>query len=233
MATEARQPPWLAAIPETDLAVYRAAGYGERVEPGRRPALLVIDVTYGFVGREPLPILDSVAEYPNSCGERGWDAVGAIGQLLQASRARGIDTYYTAGTSEAPMIGRWRDKHPRTLNQPPDAFEIVAEIAPSEGDVVIEKTKPSAFHGTPLLGALIDQQTDTLIVAGCTTSGCVRAAVVDAFSYGFRVIVAEETVFDRGELSHAVNLFDMNQKYANVEPLGNVVAYLQSVERPT
>lgn len=208
--------------------MYEAAGYGRRDTPGQRPALIVIDVTYGFVGRTRLPILESIATYPNSCGEAGWDAVGPIESVLAAARRAAAPVYFTGGFTEqfARHAGRWREKHPRALAQPNDAHEIVAELRPAEDDIVIRKTKPSAFHGTPLVGALIDAGVDTLIVAGCTTSGCVRATVVDAFSYGFHTIVAEEGVFDRGRLTHAVNLFDMDQKYANVMSAEAVVAYL-------
>lgn len=219
---------WREIIPAEDLAVYEAAGYGRRSEPGTRPAVLVIDVTYGFVGREPKPLLESIAEYPNSCGQAGWDAVGPIAGVLAAGRGQGAPVYYTAGVTEHAVdhAGMWREKHPKTLEQPADAHQIVAELAPVAGDVLIRKTKPSAFFGTPLVASLIDKGVDTVIVTGCTTSGCVRATTIDAFSFGFATIVVEDGVFDRGRMSHAVNLFDMDQKYANVVGSGQVISYL-------
>lgn len=222
---------WRERIPPQDLAVYEAAGYGRRGGRGSRPALLVIDVTYGFIGREPLPLLESIRRYPNSCGEAGWRALGVIGGLLEAARSRAVPVYYTAGVTDhaVPHAGRWRDKHPRTLEQPDDAQEIPPQIAPQPGDVVIRKTKPSVFYGTPLLSSLIDRKIDTVVVTGCTTSGCVRATVVDAFSHGFSTVVADDAVFDRGEISHAVNLFDMDQKYADVVGSGDVLAYLSDL----
>jgi maleamate amidohydrolase len=223
---------WRDVIPPDDLAIYDAAGYGRPGRRGTSPALLVIDVTYGFIGREPLPILDSIARYPNSCGERGWQAMERIALLLDRARAASVPIYYTAGVTDHVVhhAGRWREKHPRTLEQPDDAQVIPEPIAPREGDVVIRKTKPSVFHGTPLLSSLVDRRVDTVVVTGCTTSGCVRATVVDAFSNGFATIVVEDAVFDRGELSHAVNLFDMDQKYADVVSSPDALAYLSSIE---
>jgi nicotinamidase-related amidase len=213
--------------------VYEAAGYGRKGLRGGAPAILVIDVTYGFIGREPLPILESIARYPNSCGERGWEAMGRIDRLLERARSMPLPIFYTAGVTDHAVehAGRWREKHPRTLEQPDDAQVIPERIAPRHGDVVIRKTKPSVFYGTPLLASLVDRRVDTVIVTGCTTSGCVRATVVDAFSNGFAAIVVEDAVFDRGELSHAVNLFDMDQKYADVIDLDETLAYLDALAR--
>ncbi len=223
-----RAPSWRDIATALDRAVYAVAGYGERDTPGERPALIVIDVTYGFVGRTRAPILESIRTYPNSCGEAGWDAVAPVAAVLAAARRIGVPVFFTGGLTDrfADHVGRWREKHPRTLAQPADAHEIVAELRPTETEVVIRKTKPSAFHGTPLVDALVDARVDTLVVAGCTTSGCVRATVVDAFSYGFHTIVVEDGVFDRGQVAHAANLFDMDQKYANVTPSARVVEYL-------
>jgi nicotinamidase-related amidase len=226
---------WVATIPPHDRAVYEASGYGRRGTPGIKPALLVIDVTYGFIGREPLPLLESIAKYPNSCGENGWRAMDRISHILEVARETGVPIYYTAGVTDHVVhhAGRWRDKHPRTLDQPDDAQVIPEAIAPQADDVIIRKTKPSVFYGTPLLSSLIDRRVDTVIVTGCTTSGCVRATVVDAFSNGFTTLVAEDAVFDRGELSHAVNLFDMDQKYADVVGTDAALAYLDSLADAT
>ncbi len=109
--------------------------------------------------------------------------------------------------------------------------DIVREIAPQPHEFLIRKAKPSAFHGTALLGYLIDLGIDTLIVTGTTTSGCVRASVLDAFSQNYKITIVEECTFDRFESSHAINLFDMQSKYCDVLPLDEVTAYLTSVER--
>src|SRR3546814_6367283 len=95
-------------------------------------------------------------------------------------------------------------------------YEFVAEIAPVKGDVLLPKKHPSAFFGTPLVSHLIDLGADALFVTGCTTSGCVRSSVSDAFAFNFKVVVPQECVYDRSPTAHAVNLFDMNAKYADV-----------------
>lgn len=223
---------WRSVVGERDREVYEAAGYGERTKPGTRPLLLVIDVIYGFVGRERAPILESIERYPNSCGEAGWDAVETISRLVGPARALGRPIIYSTGFMQlgARGHGLWEEKHPRAgRDAPSDSDEIPAEIVPGPEDVVLPKTKPSLFHGTPLLDLLVADGVDTLVVTGGTTSGCVRATVIDAFSYNFKVLVVEDAVFDRGELSHAVNLFDMDQKYANVVPSGEALDYLQGL----
>jgi nicotinamidase-related amidase len=109
------------------------------------------------------------------------------------------------------------------------ANEIMAPIAPQPHDIVIEKTMPSAFFATNLLSYLVNLRADTILVCGMTTSGCVRASVVDGFSYSYRMIVVEEGTFDRGQASHAINLFDMDVKYADVMSLADVTAYLDAL----
>ena len=105
--------------------------------------------------------------------------------------------------------------------------QIVPPISPQPQDIVIRKNKPSAFFGSPLAGYLVDLQADSIIVCGTTTSGCVRATVIDGFSYNFRMSVVEECTFDRGEVSHAMNLFDLNCKYADVIPTDEAVRGLE------
>ena len=102
------------------------------------------------------------------------------------------------------------------------------EIAPQPGELVVEKAAASAFFGTPLLMHLIYLGVDTIVTCGETTSGCVRASVVDGCTYRFRMSVVEECTFDRTEASHAINLFDMNQKYADVLPLDEILKYLDA-----
>ncbi len=108
--------------------------------------------------------------------------------------------------------------------------DIVDEVAPIPGELVIRKASPSAFWGTPLVGHLIDRGVDTVIVGGESTSGCVRASVIDGSTYRFRMVVAEECVFDRLEVPHAMELFTMNSKYADVRPLAEVLQYLSRIE---
>lgn len=228
---------WDDVITERDKEVYRAAGYGERGGLGSRPALLVIDVTYSFTGDRPEPILDSIRRFRNSCGDSAWRAVSAIKQLLDAFRPLGVPVVYTKGRRRtlSQHSGRWLGKNSRAhedlAEREGTANEIVAEIAPAPGEIIVEKEKPSAFFGTGLVGYLVLLGVDTLIVTGCTTSGCVRATVVDAFSYNYRVAVVQEATFDRGEVSHKVNLFDIHSKYGDVITLAEALGYARSLGR--
>ncbi len=223
---------WDDVLTERDRRVFDAAGYGSTGGFGERPVLLVVDVNYNFVGETPEPILESIQRFRNSCGEEGWEAVSQIQKLLPMARDKGVPVIYTTGAvrQSAADSGRWAGKNQRAQEdwgeRAQRGNEIVEEIAPLEGDIVIRKTKPSAFFGTPLVSYLTQFQVDTLLVSGCTTSGCVRASVVDGFSYNYRVVVVEECTFDRGQVSHKVNLFDMNAKYADVVSLAATERYL-------
>lgn len=227
---------WDLFLTERDRAVYATAGYGASMGFGSRPAVLVIDVNYDFVGHEPAPILESAAQWRNSCGEEGWEGVAAIATLLESARAHSLPVFYT--TSEVPRpdglgSGLWRSSRNGEETVVPGyvGSDVVREIGPQERDVVIRKSKPSAFFGTGLVSLLRELDVDTLLVTGTTTSGCVRASVIDAFSYNFNVAVVEEGCFDRGQASHAINLFDMNAKYADVVSLATTLEYLDTLPR--
>ena len=206
-------------IPENDIKMLEKYRGGHRVGFGKKEALLVVDMTFSFVEDK----------YPTGCSKTGKPAVRAIKKLLDKARQVGIPILYTKGLpsgSHPAEIGRGEDKSPR--KRPPDANIIVEDIAPKEGDVVISKAKPSGFFGTQLLSILTYLNIDTLIITGMVTSGCVRATVVDAFSYNFRVIVPEECVADRAEMSHKISLFDMDMKYADVMSLTDVLKHIDS-----
>lgn len=223
---------WDDYITEADRRVYEKAGFGSSAGYGNRPAVLVIDVQYRTVGEARESILDAMDTYPTAVGERGWAAVDRIGELLAAARPKGVPVLYPVVERKDRFdTGRWKDKIPGMDSEEhrigQRGTQVVEEVAPQPGDVVVSKRYASAFFGTPLMTYLNDLDVDTLIVTGCTTSGCVRATVMDAFSYAFRVIVPEDAVYDRGEASHAINLFDMSQKYADVLTTDEVVSFLE------
>lgn len=220
-------PAWDAHLTDRDREVFRRSGHGRRQGFGTRPAILVVDVTYAFVGDRPEPILSSIERWHQSAGEDGWRAVAHIRTLLDAARAARVPIVYTAGVDGADS-GRWSDKNARRAENEarPERNTIVPDIAPCPGDLVIRKEKPSAFFGTPLAAHLVRLGVDSLLVTGGTTSGCVRASAVDAFSYNYRVAIVEECVFDRGQASHAMSLFDLQQKYADVVTLADALAAL-------
>ena len=224
--------PWTGVVSEEEERVYDAAGFGRPSGLGRHPALLIIDVQYRTVGTTPLPFWESIKEFPTSCGEAGWNAVRELTPLLQEFRRRSWPVLYPyVAPKQAYDAGRLAEKIPSIMGIPAKGYEFVPEVAPREGDIVIPKKHPSAFFATPLVSHLIDLAVDTLVVTGCTTSGCVRCSVVDAFSYNFRVVVPWDCVYDRSATSHAVNLFDMASKYADVAASAEVLKKLNSTVR--
>jgi len=225
---------WDAFLTERDKQVFKASGFGATAGFGERPALLVIDVSYGFAGDRPEPILESIKRWSNSCGAESWDAIARIKELAAAFRAKRLPVIYTTGQSRADGwdMGSWAWKNSRTGESLPkpsqrlDANEIVPEIAPEPQDIVVFKQKPSGFFGTNLASYLQLLGADSVIVTGTTTSGCVRATVLDAFSLNFRIAIAEDGCFDRSQASHAINLCDMHAKYADVVPTAEILTYV-------
>jgi maleamate amidohydrolase len=214
---------WKDVIPPEDLTTYQP--YARETYIGERPALLAIDL-YNLVykGGDGLPHeLD--AQYPNSCGKYANDAIEPTKRLFAAARAAGIPVFYvTAQFSPHRVQSTRRGSLPITAHD----CEIHDAFAPQPEDTVFRKERPSAFFGTPLIAHLNQRRIDSLIVCGESTSGCVRASVLEAHMFGLHVSVVEECVFDRSETIHKVNLFDMHHKYADVMKLDEVAEVLES-----
>ena len=217
------EPIWNKFLTERDKAVFGTSGYGARQGFGKRPALLIIDVNYAFCGDRPEPILESIKRWRNSCGEDAWDALPVLAKLIETARDREVPVIYTTGVRRADNWdnGSWSWKNSRAEENKVrltnhDQNEIMPQIAPGPRDIVVPKHKPSAFFGTNLMSFLQLLQCDSLLVTGTTTSGCVRASVLDAFSNNIRCTLVEEGCFDRSQASHAINLCDMNAKYADI-----------------
>ncbi|HEX9466547.1 MAG TPA: isochorismatase family protein [Alphaproteobacteria bacterium] len=233
------EPIWNKFLTERDKAVFGGAGYGARAGFGKRPALLVIDVNYAFCGEKPEPILQSIKRWRNSCGEDAWVALKVLKKLILSARAKGVPVIYTTGIRRDDNwdSGSWswknnrnvEDVHPVQSNL--DGNEIMPDIAPGPQDIVIKKQKPSGFFGTNLASYLVLLGCDSVVVTGTTTSGCVRATVLDAFSNNYRCTVVEDGCFDRSQASHAINLCDMNAKYSDVVPSDEVVTYFDTLPR--
>ena len=206
-------------------------GEGQRIGFGQKPAMVIIDVNYNFVGDKPEPILESVKRFPYSCGEEGWEAVHQIASILPLAREKRIPIIYSIPDIGPKPQGWLYAKTPRAaeVSTVPANNAIVREIAPTKNDIVIHKTRTSIFFGTPLLSMLNALSVDTLLMCGCTTSGCVRASVMDAMCYNFKVSVIEEGTFDFWQMSHRVGLFEMNTKYVDVVPIAEVVEYLRGL----
>jgi len=215
-------------IPAEDRATHARAGVGRRVGFGRKLAILVVDMCrYTTEARHPL-----------SCPETARPAARAIARLLEVARPVGMPIIFTTQRSTEPYTpatgGRLIDKAIPASSEFAtglEPHEIVEEVRPRPGEIVLVKPKPSVFFGTQLASLLIYHGVDTLIVTGTTTSGCIRATVDHAAAYNFRVIVPRECVADRFRLSHEVALFDMDAFLADVLPLDDVIAHVRGVDR--
>lgn len=206
-----------------------ASRYETQRPLGARPALLLIDCYSKVFGNRPQPLAEAIEEWPATCGTAGWQALPHLESLLEGARAAGVPVIHTTG--EARPGARLGAATLRARVEGEDelaGYEIVPSLEPVDGELVARKSRASAFFGTPVSTWLRQLDADTLIVAGETTSGCVRASVVDAYSLGLRVAVVEEATFDRSLLSHKVNLFDMHLKYASVLHLRQVLQYLHA-----
>ena len=226
--------PWDRFISDLDREVYSKCGFGAPVGLGQRPALLIIDAQYRTTGESSAPILEAMKDYATAIGEEAWKAVGQIEKLLARFREAGRPVMYAQGERTGLQEGgRYTDKIPalgQDYNLPGSrGAQIVEPLAPNPEDVIIRKRFPSIFFGTNLITQLVNAGVDTLLVVGCTTSGCVRSTVVDGMSYGFRCIVPWDCVWDRSEAIHAINLFDMSQKYADVMSLDELFPLLDAV----
>lgn len=191
--------------------------YRRRIFVGPRPALLVIDLYQKAYQGGPLPVLEVAKKYPSSCGIYAWNALAPTQDLLAAARQAHVPVFYTTGEWRAeakPAAVQSTNRKRTDWNE--STMAIFDQVVPQEGEVVIAKQRASAFFGTPLAAHLTQLGIQSLIICGESTSGCVRASTVDAYSHGYHVTLVEECCFDRNELSHKVNLFDLHHKYADV-----------------
>jgi maleamate amidohydrolase len=224
---------WDDVLSERDRRVVTESGHGGRMGLGSRPALLVVDAQNGFVGLRD-DIFASMKVYPRSIGEEAWAAVDRIAEVLAVARQRGIPVYFSQsgvlpGEERFDSFARKHTLAEDPSRQPWPSYDIVAEIAPRPGEVVIQKRFASPFLGTPLVSFLIADHVDTLLVCGFVTAGCVRAAVVDAHGYNLRIGVIGDGCADRVQLSHKASLLDMDMKYADVLSAAEAVAYLDGL----
>jgi maleamate amidohydrolase len=219
---------WRGVVPDEVLEIYRP--YRRATRLGRRPALLAIDLYNCVFPDGPLPVRDAVRVDARSCGIHAWEAIAPLRRLFDLARGAGLPVFYTT-TESRPEANPSQVKATNRPEggDPAHDYAIRADFAPRPGDVVIFKERASALFGTPLVAHLTRLGVDCLLVCGESTSGCVRASVVDAYSYGFHVAVVEECTFDRSLLSHRVNLFDLHHKYADVMTLDEVAGHLARV----
>jgi nicotinamidase-related amidase len=223
--------PWDGIMPPEDVEAF-GRGFERQyrpMTPGKKPAVIVVDMTRAFV--------DST--YPSGFSPTGYPCVDANAALLETAREIGIPVYFTKGYAEVGYEaspaerGRWKSagaREPLPEGTPPGDV-IVDALTPLPGELVINKGgRPSGFSGTQLASYMIHEGCDTAIVTGMTTSGCVRATLLDAFQLNFNCVIPFECVADRSQLSHKVNLFDMHMKYADVVSLDETIDYLVKLE---
>ena len=206
---------WMKLIPPEDLRNYGRGGFLAGVAPGQKAALIVVDVTMGFCGAEGLTLEQAIGQYPTACGPSSWIAMPRIAGLIDLFRGANLPIVY----SQADLVdARWTGNATKSnaKSRAPGFNDFPPSIAPREQDWVMTKERASAFFHTPLTIYLTRERVDTLVFCGVSTSGCVRASVVDGFSSGFKSFVVDECCFDRSEFAHAANLFDMHAKYADV-----------------
>lgn len=224
---------WDRFLTDEDRAILAKGRFGRRMGFGRKCAVVVIDAQRYMVGEA-----GNDAAWPSSCGDTGRAALRAIASLVGAAQAAGTPCFFTRfeldpSGADIGVYGRKRDllQSPHWCLAGTRGAELAEGLAPGPNDIVFVKKKPSAFHGTPLLGYLIERGIDTLLVAGGATSNCVQASVFDASSCNFRVAVVQEAVFDRVPISHAIALFDMDRQFADVIPLADALRHLASQDR--
>ena len=207
-----------AAMSEVD-AYYKERGiFQDRFGFGRRPALLVIDMAYGWT------------DPAYAGGSARLDAaVVALQQLLPAARSKGLPIFYTTSAPTAPVLKSAADFSPKFRPWDHRACEIDERVRPLPNEVVLFKESASAFAGTPLVGHLIGQRVDTLLITGCSTSACVRATATDAKSLQLKPIIVREAVEDRSEIAHEWTLFDIQARFADVVRLEETLTYLRGL----
>lgn len=194
-----------------------------RVGFGERPAILVIDMQNDFLD-------DGCFLY---LGPESQQVIPPIQRLLTLAREGGVPVIYTQQIHRPDFAdgGRWADKFTgfkeAGLREGTPGVQIVDELEPQPGDLVVKKRRPSGFFQTDMDVYLRSLGVDTIILTGCTTSGCVRATALDAFSFNYRLVLPRECVADRAKEPHEANLFDINMKLGDVVPLAEVMAYLE------
>lgn len=204
---------------------YEKAGMMRRIGFGEKPALLIVDFLKGFTNPN-LPLGGNLDK-----------EIEATAKVLELVRKKDVLVVFTTvGYDEGFRdAGIWIKKMSAIthMRRGSDMVEIDPRISPVPGEHIILKKFASAFFGTNLASLLTSQRVDTLIITGCTTSGCIRASVVDALQNGFRPIVPRECVGDRAQGPHEANLFDIDAKYGDVISLEEVLAYLNALPRQT
>jgi nicotinamidase-related amidase len=219
---------WKDVVPADVLEIY--SHYRRNVFVGPAPALLAIDLYELAYQGGARPVVELARTYPSSCGEYAHAAIEPTRRLFSAARAAGLPVFYSTmelRPDSRPKVITATKRQKMTVD--PELYAIRSDFKPQPGDVVITKQRASALFGTPLVAHLTQLGVRTLIICGESTSGCVRATAVDAYSHGFHVVLVEECCYDRSLISHQINLFDMHHKYVDVLHVDEVIAHLKGL----
>lgn len=218
---------WQDIVPPDVLDLY--SHYERKTFVGPAPALVAIDLYELAYQGGAKPPAELHRTYPSSCGQFAHAAIPATQRLFAAARAAGLPIFYSTQDTRPESVPHSINATRRqSVQRDPALYTIKSEFKPQPGDVVITKQRASIFFGTPLIAHLTQLGVQSIIMCGESTSGCVRASAVDAYSNGFHVTLVEECCYDRSPLSHMVNLFDLHHKYADVMKIDEVVAHLDS-----
>jgi len=210
------------ATQQDDETFFRERGFGLKIGFGERPALIVIDMVKAFT--DPSRMLGANLDRE----------IAAMQPLLALAHERGLPVLFSTvvyNDADLKDAGIWalKQKGVATLKSGSDGSDIDPRLDFRPTDSLLVKKYASCFFGTDLVPRLMSQRVDTLIITGCTTSGCVRATAVDALQNGFRPMIVREAVGDRAVAAHEQSLFDLNAKYADVVSLDETLNYLRSV----
>ena len=196
-------------------------GFGNELDFGDKPALIIVDFVKAYLDPES-PLYAGVEQTCKNCSE-----------LLTAARRSGISIFhsnvsYEPGTDDG---GVFKKKLPllSVFDRGSPLADFADNLQPETGEIVITKQFASAFFATSLSDSLVTREIDTLIIAGVTTSGCIRATAVDAVQHGFIPVVVRDAVGDRDAGPHEANLYDLQAKYANVVSQATVLEYLEKI----
>ena len=217
---------WKDVIDADTIQIYQA--YRRKIYVGDNPAVLAIDLYNKAYRGGDRPVKEVDREFSGSCGEHAWKASSRTLQTGLVTSRAGIPVIYTTRHVDTKGV---QSTNRNLRDKDADVYDIKAELAPERGELVIYKERASAFFGTPLIAHLQQKRIDSLIICGESTSGCVRASTVDAYSYGFHNVVVEECTYDRSLITHKVNLFDLHHKYADVMHIEEVLAHLDGLAR--
>ena len=215
---------WKDLIDADTIQIYQA--YRRRVCVGENPAVLAIDLYNKAYRGGDRPVKEVDREFSGSCGEHAWKALPPTQALFKAARRAGMPIIYTTRHLDTGGVHSTNRNIGREAD---DTYAIKPELAPASDELVIYKERASAFFGTSLIAHLQQKRINSLIICGESTSGCVRASTVDAYSYGFHNVVVEECTYDRSVISHKVNLFDLHHKYADVMHIEEVLAHIDAL----